>query len=267
MTDRDDIAAQTGADAAFPALPRRPDVTITPVRDDDGLRVWRHVGTSDRLVVCFSGVGSDPDQPPPLEFAKSATNLGRDHVLYIADPQRTWMNGPGLIEEIVSVVQGEVRQTGARDVFTLGNSMGGFAALVLGAFLPVRVALALSPQLSVDPAIVPEETRWRRWRDRIGAFRIPHALDATEGSATRHYVLFGSMRREAVQRDLLRPAANIVPFVLRGVGHDSALRLREAGILDEVVQLAFGGRTRALLRTLRGRFGLVPGPQAVGEIA
>ena len=37
---------------------------------------------------------------------------------------------------------------------TLGHSMGGFAALAMPRFTPVKVALGLSPQVSVHPEVV-----------------------------------------------------------------------------------------------------------------
>ena len=89
-----------GAEA--PALPR---LDIPLLRKDWRLWVWWHRGESRRLVVVFSSVGHGPDTPPVLEFARSATAGGRDSAVFIADPQRTWLNGSGLIEEIVEVIE------------------------------------------------------------------------------------------------------------------------------------------------------------------
>lgn len=244
-----------GGDAAAsdPARPaRRPDVTIDTLRDDARLRLWRHHGRGDRLVVCFSGVGRDRRQPPRLEFAKTASGAGRDHALFVADPARSWLNAPGLIEEIAGLVETEAARLGVRQVVAMGHSMGGFSALVLGGFTRVDVALALSPQFSVAADVVPDEPRWMMFRKHFTAQRIREASDHMPAQ-TQHYVLFGTHYREAPQRRLMRPAPNVSCFLLPKVRHNSVVRLHEAGVLDDVVQLAFAARTRRLRQLLKDR--------------
>ncbi|WP_151718338.1 hypothetical protein [Gemmobacter serpentinus] len=247
-------AAATPGPAVPEAAPpaRRPDVLIEPLRDDARLRVWRHRGTSQRLVVCFSGVGRLATQPPRLEFAKTASGSGRDHVLFIADPARSWLNAPGLIEEIAGLVETEAARIGAAQVVAMGHSLGGFSALVLGGFTKVDVALAMSPQYSVAPDLVPDEPRWMGFRNKITEWRIRQAGDHMN-AATDHVVIFGRAGREAPQRRLMRPAANVACYLLPRVRHDSVVRLHEAGVLDEVVQLAFDGRKRRLRQLLAER--------------
>ena len=238
-----------GAAEPLPASARRPDVTIDTLRDDARLRLWRHRGRSTRLVVCFSGVGRDRGVPPRLEFAKTASGAGQDHVLFFADPARSWLNAPGLIEEIAGLVEAEAARLGAAQVVTMGHSLGGFSALVLGGFTRVDVALAISPQFSVDASVVPDEPRWMMYRKRIARYRIRQAADHMRPE-TQHYVIFGKHYLEAPQRRLMRPAPNTACFLLPGVRHDSVVRLHEAGVLDDVVQLAFAGRTRRLRQVL-----------------
>lgn len=245
-------ATETAAPpVSAPSVPR-PDVQIDTLRDDARLRVWRHRGTSERLVVCFSGVGRLSSQPPRLEFAKTASGAGRDHVLYIADPARSWLNAPGLIEEIAGLVETEAARIGAKQVVAMGHSLGGFSALVLGGFTRVDVALALSPQYSVAPDLVPDETRWMAFRNRITQWRIRQAGDHMNPK-TDHVVIFGRASREAPQRRLMRPAPNVDCYLLPRVHHDSVVRLHAAGVLDEVVQLAFDGRKRRLRLLLADR--------------
>ena len=55
---------------------------------------------------------------------------------------------------------------GAR-VMTYGSSMGGYAALRFARALRADAILALSPQYSIDPAVVPWEDRWRQDGARI----------------------------------------------------------------------------------------------------
>ncbi|HRK42565.1 MAG TPA: hypothetical protein PLH11_05965 [Gemmobacter sp.] len=231
---------------------QKPALRIDTLRDDARLRLWRHRGRSQRLVVSFSGVGRDRSQPPRLEFGRTASANGRDHVLYIADPARSWLNQPGLIEEIAGLVETEAAQVGATQVVAMGHSLGGFTALVLGGFTRVDVALAISPQYSLDPAVVPDENRWMMFRQHFPGLRISQAADHMAPS-TQHYILFGKHYREAPQRRLMRPAPNAACFLLPKVRHDSVVKLHEAGILDDVVQLAFARRSRRLRQLLADR--------------
>ena len=240
--------ARMGAQAA-PASPR---LEIPLLRQDRRMWVWWHRGQSSRLVVVFSSVGHGPEAPPPLEFAQSATAGGRDSAVFIADPQRSWLNAPHLVEEIVEVIEAARDEVGATQTVTMGYSMGGFAALAIGGFVHVDAALAFSPQISIDPVLVPGEKRWMRYRKRIGAIRIRSAAEHM-AERTAHTILMGRSQVEAAQVRLVPEAANTDTFLLPGTGHDSAPRVKAAGILPQVIDLAFSQRRDALAELLATR--------------
>ncbi|HBQ36570.1 MAG TPA: hypothetical protein DD729_07015 [Rhodobacteraceae bacterium] len=77
---------------------------LVTVIDTDDLRVQKFVADSDRLVLCFSGIGRDENQAPVNEFIVNAINDSKDSVLFIVDKNRTWLNGPGLLAEIFKSV-------------------------------------------------------------------------------------------------------------------------------------------------------------------
>lgn len=226
---------------------------ISPLLDSPELRIWLHRGQSTRLVVCFSGIGSDPDRLPEYEFARTATADGRDWVLYIADPARSWLNAPGLIERIVEIVEAQAAAIGATQVCTLGHSMGGYSACVLPGFTRVDVAMALSPQVSVHPDVVPDDGRWMNWRERIASVRIRHVEDHLS-AATQYFAIFGMAGREAPQRDRFPVAENIERLHMANTHHNTAQRLKARGILDTVVGLAFDGRLYRVRRLIRRNF-------------
>lgn len=210
------------------------------MRNDDRLRVWRVFGETKRLIVCFSGVGRDSMHAPVPEYMRLAGWSPRDHILFIADSQRSWLNKPGLIEDIVALIEAEVVRIGATKVFTLGHSMGGFSAVVIPAFTRVDVAVAMSPQYSLDLRVAPTERRWAKFRAKIAEFRISNAADYLRPD-TQYYVFMGSHRVEAPQRELIQPTNNLQLFVMRGVKHDTSQRLKEAGLLDVVLASCFDG--------------------------
>ncbi len=231
------------------AAPAAPLGGLEVLRDDAGLRLWRMPGETARLVVCFSGVGADPDAPPPPEWQRLAAWAPRDHLLFVSDPGRTWLNREGLIEEIVDAIESEVDHTGATQVCTLGHSMGGFAALVIPAFTHVDVAVAMSPQYAADPAVVPGESRWSIYRDAILQYRVSNAADHIVAGCQYH-VFFGRHPREAVQRDLAQAHENLELYVLPGTHHNTPQKMKAAGVLDIVINACFAGKQRVLNKTM-----------------
>lgn len=223
---------------------------IRPIVQDDDLHVWRHNGTGSQLLVSFSGIGRDPKSAPNYEFARSATGGGQFHALFVSDPNRTWLNGPGLIERIVMLIENTARDIRATRVCTLGHSMGGYSAAVISGFTPVDVAICLSPQASVNPDVAPDETRWAKFRGNIDNHRIRSVGDHISDRTT-YYVFFGQHGREAPQRDRFPMARNIKFFVMPRTVHNTPQRMKGRGILDEVILTSTQKRTRLVRRLLK----------------
>lgn len=220
---------------------------IRPVLQDDTLLAWFHPGEGSRLVVSFAGIGGVPGIAQGYEFARTATGHGRNHALFFVDPQRTWLNGEGLIDRIVTEIERRVTETGATQIITIGHSMGGFSAAVIPAFTRVDLAVCLSPQVSVHPDIVPDEDRWKLWRSRIATYRITGVADYLQ-DATRYYVFFGQHPREAPQRDRFPLGPNINFFTMPSTVHNTPRRMKVRGVLDSIIGAVFEDRTRLVRR-------------------
>jgi pimeloyl-ACP methyl ester carboxylesterase len=214
---------------------------IQLIRDTEVLRAWRYVGQSRRLVVCFSGLGKDQSQPPGYEFSAIATGGGEDHVLYIADPNRSWLNQPGLVDEIVALIDEVKAEAGVTQVVALGHSMGGFSACVLPHFTPVDYVLALSPQVSVHPDIVPDDPRWMTHRAAIDNIDITDVASYLMPD-TYYVVVYGRHGREAPQRDRFPNPDHLSLFVMPLTNHNTAARLKGLGLLTDLRDLVFDGR-------------------------
>lgn len=232
----------------------KPQLNIRQTEQSDLLWTWEHDGSNDTLVVCFSGIGKNTDPKPVLNFASSATQGGRNSVLYIADPQRTWLNAEGLVEAICTRALRKAKEVGATRIVTLGHSMGGFSALVIAGMLDAEVAIAFSPQLSIDPAVVPRENRWTEYRSKIAEIKISNAADYMNDTCS-YYVFFGTHQREQPQRRHLPQADNVKLFMIPGINHNSPQRIRKAGILGDVIGLAAQRRTHRLRLEMQAAFG------------
>ncbi len=235
------MSAADALRAADPAGPTR--LPIEPHLAHDDLVVWRHRGTSRRLVLSLSGIGSQEEPVPPYEFARIATGDGEHNALFIIDPNRTWLNGAGLIERIVAVVEAYVAEVNADEIVTLGHSMGGFAAIVLSDYLPVKTVVALSPQYSVHPDIVGDDPRWKYFRRRIEAHRIGGVAEHM-GPATSYHVFHGGRKVERPQRDRFPVAENLFHTVLPEIAHQVPQKLSPLAVQEQVVRAAMNDRAR-----------------------
>ncbi|WP_174274363.1 alpha/beta hydrolase [Sphingomonas bacterium] len=120
----------------------------------------------------------------------------------------------------------------ATRIITYGSSMGGYAALRCGAAVGAHVALALSPQYSNDPEVVPWE---RRWFDDGHRIRWLPALEDVLRFGTPGILLFDPLGQDRRHAALIasQTACTLVP--LRHAGHPVATFLNEINLLRPLV--------------------------------
>lgn len=218
-------------------------LNIRPHLSQEGIEMWTYRGVSDRLVVCFSGIGREPTEVQPIEFAKTATGNGRDNVLFISDTRRSWLNAPGLIETIVREVEALARETSAATICTLGHSMGGFMALVIPDFTKVDRAVAYAPQFSVHPDIAGDDLRWMEYRQYIEDFPIA-SVEAYLNDTTQYFVFHGRHPREAPQRDRFTPRHNLIHTILPNTVHNVPQKLKQMKLQEPVTEACFRNKIR-----------------------
>ncbi|MEM7469891.1 MAG: hypothetical protein AAF340_00955 [Pseudomonadota bacterium] len=243
-------------------------IAIRPRVADQTLSSWGHRGRGETLVVCFSGVGKEHEACPSYEFARTASFDGAGHALFIADPQRSWLNTPALAARIAVEVVRFKQEVGARKVVAMGHSMGGFSALILPSLLPIENVLAFAPQISVDPDHVPDETRWAEYRDHISDFIYPSAQEHLT-TQTGYTIIHGAHHREAPQRDRFVPFDTLSHYVLPNTHHNVPQRLKRMGRLQQVVRLALTGRRRKLRQMMVQDLGATMpdnGPKAMRDL-
>ena len=205
---------------------------LTIVENDD-IKITATPGDTGVAVVSFSGVAFKIGDVPKEEFVKTLS--GNQHGQYfVIDKNRTWYNSTS--EEILSSLTPHLRNYDK--VVTLGNSMGGFGAVYFAPRLPnCRRAISFVPQFSVDPEIVPNEDRWRLYRDRIAKWRIHHALEGAVPDLPLDIFFGGRQEQDALHEELFRqnstPGSAI--YVLDGAAHNLANYLRNGGVLKQVM--------------------------------
>ena len=216
-------------------------------------RIARIAGSGKRLVVSLSGVGKNRRFFPPWEFIGTASDGGKNHVLLASDRSRSWMNDATLAERLVEEIETITHQHGIEEVVALGNSMGGFMALVLPDLTKVDRVVATSPQYSMHPDVVPEDTRWGYWRQRMPAFRHER-IAALDTRKRDYFILHGSTLNEKSHWARFPYSPKLHHYILMGKGHSVVIAMKGAGLMRGVLHNAIEGRPEEAIRVLSERF-------------
>lgn len=216
-------------------------VNLDVVLEQPPLRIRYLPGTGDEMVLAFAGVGrtTDPEEEPGIQFYRVASGAGTRHVLFITDQSRSWLNHGDIAEQIADFTLATQKRTGARRITALGNSMGGTMALLMARFLALDAVLAIVPQYSVDPAIMPDEPSWKKLRNRIGHFRFA-AVDHVPPTG-QYFVLHGTLETELLHAMRFPIAANLHHFIFAGADHNLGIDLKNNGHASALVESALAG--------------------------
>lgn len=219
------------------------------VLTDDPLHIKYLPGTSNTLVVSFAGVGTQPNTSPPPEFFKIASGEGLNHVLFISDISRSWLNGVDMVERIKRSIELIAEMANADRVVAIGNSMGGTMAILMADYVKFETVTALVPQVSVHPDIVPEETRWMRFRKRIKTYRFEQIIKMNARD-TRYFVFHGGSDDELVHAARFPAFENGQHYILPNDDHNLARSLRKDGQLSPLMYQAMMGHTKRVTRRI-----------------
>lgn len=193
-----------------------------------------------QLVVSFDNL-SDAGYPhPDIEpwAAKFVRDSGWSHMGVYARGA-SWYRDADLITFLEKLRDDGFFQQFQR-VAMIGTSMGGFAALTFSSLCPGTTVVALSPQSTLDNALVPWEVRFAKGRAQD--WSLPYSDAAIQlDSVDRAYVLYDPFF-DADKRQIMRlPQDRLVHLKGFGFGHKTAVVLRRMDKLKAVMQGAITG--------------------------
>lgn len=131
---------------------------------------------------------------------------------------------------------------------TYGFSMGGYGAILAADHLNARRAVAVSPQFSVDPAVVPFERRYKaEWAD-MGPWL--HNLSAHRKDNGREViVLLDPLHRQDRRQEALFPKpVGHTRCLMHGAGHAGIQTLVEMGVIEVLFDMVRGDASANQLR-------------------
>lgn len=205
---------------------------------------------ADVLLVAFGGIAGG-FALPPFEFNRLTQDLGCNR-LFIRDLSQAWYQKgvPGMGDTVRQMVEGlrvKLAALGSQRTVLIGNSMGGFAALMFGGLLNVPEVHAFAPQTFVDfrSRLLAADFRWRH---QIRAMHkgLP-AQDAMldvrpvlrAAAGTRFHVYFGTADRlDRLHARRLVGLSNVILHACENGNHALVKDLRDNGVLGAILKKA-----------------------------
>ncbi len=203
------------------------------------------------LIVSMADFGPETDEqkiaeagPPTFTFGGSLAHSPAS-ILFLRDRSRLWYHaGVSGFSTDLQTTAARVREiAGTRPVLAMGQSMGGYGALMLGVLGAATDILAMSPQTFIDEEKRKKfrDPRWGWAVERIwGSTKTPQYLDlgpalAGEFPRTRFTTYFGTehpvdkYHASNIER---APHSSTMPL---DCGHLTGRHLRDSGELQRIV--------------------------------
>lgn len=200
-------------------------------------------------IISFGGINHGPGIPVD-EFKNTLKNVSCD-IDFITDINRAWYYR-GIDEAINNHYRLKMYLDslieGYDDVTFVGNSMGGFAAILFGSLLEVDKVIAFNPQTFLGKKLRKEhrDNRWNKYVSELQAEFPDHCLDLLEkmkfGNATKYEIHFQSNHvLNTIHAERLLGLPNFDFFKYTGLGKRKNLvkYLRDNNLL---ISILIGGR-------------------------
>ena len=212
---------------------------MAPVTDDlfrsRELRAFRVGGFSTACCVVTFDSYTDVRTLERAGFGQEFFRTRMIDAIHVLSRDNDWYQHPEL-REALDLVRAAARHYGR--VVAYGSSMGAYAALRFGGWAGAHCAVALSPQYSIDPKIVPFE---RRWAHDSARFRA--VWEGTVGFATpvEAYVAYDPVDQDFKHIARLERESHFTKMQLPGAGHPVTGFLTELGLLQRLITTACDG--------------------------
>ena len=204
---------------------------------------------SDRgknLYIFFGGIAAGIAMPP-FEFYKTSKILD-EHRVFIRDLSQSWYQRglTGISTEVngtADYIAGLIGELQPQKTFFVGNSMGGYAAILFSSLLGGE-AIAFAPQSFISPLlrIRYKDFRWQRQvistyfysvrRDHI--WDLKPLLERNKRNRVSIYVC-PSHHLDSVHASRLSGIGGVRIFEIPGGGHDLVKVLRDSGRLPSIM--------------------------------
>lgn len=204
--------------------------------------------------VAFGGIAQGLGVPV-FEFFRTLQAAGIDS-LFIRDPSQGWYQKPiadlgpdpeAMAQRVSALVQ---ELLPGRRIVAVGNSMGGFAAMLFGQLCRFDAAVAFSPQAFITPGLRAShgDGRWQDKLDSVTTFHVGDLRPLLQGAGPEVRIFSGARDPlDVVHARHLEGLPRVSVTLLPECGHNASRWLKEQGRLEDLIletghRLAGGGR-------------------------
>ena len=214
--------------------------------DNEEVKVSILTGSSENIVFCFTGVGHamggiDVQKEEFYRISNSATTI------FIVDKKRSWGNNIDF-DRLRLFLEPYIHN---KQLFALGNSMGGFLAVVASKYFSFNAVVAFVPQYSVSKKIIPSENRWDIYVNQIHKWKI-ESLEECFLDHTQYYIFGDNSQNEKVQLSFFPEQNNIHKVIIKNSewNHKVALKLKELDVLYDCILGCFELKSTHYLQSI-----------------
>lgn len=194
------------------------------------------------VLIAFGGIGGAL-AIPPYEFFNLTHNLDVNKI-YMRDLSQTWYHSglPGIsknIDETAFFLRRKIGESDTNKVVVLGNSMGGYAAILFGLLIKADIVHAFSPHTFIH---VSDYIRYKQQIQYVHNnfsskyFDLKDVIQAHNNTGEFNLYYDSTNRLDKKHVMHLKGERNVVLHAFRGGGHALVRTMRDSGELQKIIK-------------------------------
>jgi predicted esterase YcpF (UPF0227 family) len=186
---------------------------------------------------------------PPLEFYNSSKILD-EHKIFIRDFSQCWYHDglPGISKDVISTathIRCLIEKIKPRRIFFVGNSMGGYAAILFAKLIGMGEVIAFAPQTFISP-ILRLKYKDDRWKKEIFAayqkslfkpkiWNLKSLLQSSKNSQRISIFVSKQDSLDSIHAAHVKNIRGVNVYEVDGGGHGVVKLLRDRGALPAIM--------------------------------
>lgn len=220
--------------------------------EDDKSPVLMEMGQSKNLLISFGGIMQGIGMPV-FEFFNALSAIDCDK-MFIRDFNQAWYQ-KGIDDKIKTIDQMRqyladlIQEKGYEKVCFMGNSMGGYAAILFGLLLDIDKIIVFSPQTFINPfrRLISLDYRWKEQLKEVyqydkraeSYYDLKRVLQRTPHKATVSIYYSTTHRLDNLHARRLKGIPGVQLFPINTKSHNIVKGLRDQGTLTQILKEIF----------------------------